>query len=742
MTTETEQLVVALEARIRDFEKNFQRANRTANTNFTAIEKRAKQSSDRLASTMGTATNRVAGHLKGIGAGFLAGFSLQGAQALVDQATRITNALKAAGLSGTALQAVYDRLFAAAQKNAAPLETLAGLYSKIALAQGELGVSQEELLSFTDNVALALRAAGTDAQSASGALLQLGQALGGGTVRAEEFNSVLEGAPTIAQAVAAGMKEAGGSVAALRALVVDGKVSSEAFFRAFEAGAATLESKVAGAELTVSQQFVRLQNVLVDTAGKLDKVTGASAIVGGGLERLADIVSALGDVADGVANGPLGNFVGVLSQAIGLLKEWEPLSRGLSLITGDNIRAIGGYLSGGDKALSGNDAIRARIGELQKQQAELTGATAEAERRLIEASIGALENQIAQPSGPSTRGGRRRATVQTPISIEDYAAPAASKGGTGGGSRGGRASEDAFAREIAQAQQRIELMRSETAAQAALNPLINDYGAAMEAATMKAQLLQAAKEAGREITPELTAKVETLANAYGAAAAESAKLADGQDRVREAASDFANFGGSLVSGFVSDLRQGKTASEALANAVGRITDKLIDMAIQMLIVKPLMGAFGLAGGGFVSGGDPWSGLRLATGGFVSGPGTPTSDSIPARLSDGEFVVNAAATRRHRALLEAINGGAVPRFADGGIVGTPLSSRGIGGGGQTNVFAPSLSVKVEGGSRGKEADEALASNIAKQVNTAMDAKMAEFAQNQMRNGGMFNRRGMT
>ncbi|MFK3922159.1 phage tail length tape measure family protein [Pseudomonas fulva] len=45
---------------------------------------------------------------------------------------------------------------------------------------------------------------------------------------------------------------------------------------------------------------------------------------------------------------------------------------------------------------------------------------------------------------------------------------------------------------------------------------------------------------------------------------------------------------------------------------------------------------------------------FATGGFVSGAGTGTSDSIMARLSDGEFVVNAQATKRNRALLEAIN----------------------------------------------------------------------------------------
>lgn len=48
---------------------------------------------------------------------------------------------------------------------------------------------------------------------------------------------------------------------------------------------------------------------------------------------------------------------------------------------------------------------------------------------------------------------------------------------------------------------------------------------------------------------------------------------------------------------------------------------------------------------------------FATGGWIKGPGTPTSDSVPIWASDGEFMVNAAAARRHAATLEAINGGA-------------------------------------------------------------------------------------
>jgi hypothetical protein len=63
-----------------------------------------------------------------------------------------------------------------------------------------------------------------------------------------------------------------------------------------------------------------------------------------------------------------------------------------------------------------------------------------------------------------------------------------------------------------------------------------------------------------------------------------------------------------------------------------------------------------------------SARKMAQGGFVSGPGTSTSDSIPALLSDGEFVVNARSTQLFKPLLTAINdAGALPQFAVGGMV---------------------------------------------------------------------------
>lgn len=73
--------------------------------------------------------------------------------------------------------------------------------------------------------------------------------------------------------------------------------------------------------------------------------------------------------------------------------------------------------------------------------------------------------------------------------------------------------------------------------------------------------------------------------------------------------------------------------------------------------------------------------NTASGGKVSGPGTGRSDDVPMNLSNGEFVVNAAATARTQPLLEAINSGHVY---------TGAGTHSMGGGGtviyQTQVTA--------------------------------------------------------
>lgn len=66
-------------------------------------------------------------------------------------------------------------------------------------------------------------------------------------------------------------------------------------------------------------------------------------------------------------------------------------------------------------------------------------------------------------------------------------------------------------------------------------------------------------------------------------------------------------------------------------------------------------------------------VKRARGGPIRGPGSGTSDSILARLSNGEYVVRAAAVRKLGvARLNEINRGRLPAFANGGAIAGAVS----------------------------------------------------------------------
>ncbi|AOI88970.1 phage tail tape measure protein [Burkholderia pseudomultivorans] len=113
---------------------------------------------------------------------------------------------------------------------------------------------------------------------------------------------------------------------------------------------------------------------------------------------------------------------------------------------------------------------------------------------------------------------------------------------------------------------------------------------------------------------------------------------------------------------------------------------------------------GIGGGltdALASGGGNAYGFHLATGGRVTGPGTSTSDSIPAWLSNDEFVVKASAVRKPGVLrlLEAINSGrdvGFAKFANGGLVGGRDGGVSVPGG-QDGGVTLNIPLTIDGGS---------------------------------------------
>lgn len=107
MSTDNERLIVSVEARIRDLEKNMAKAAKVSGDRFGQIEKRAKLSGDRLEKTMGGAATRMGmamrAGLAGIFAGGVLGVGGQIAQ-IAGGIAQIGDEAKRAGLSTKSFQ--------------------------------------------------------------------------------------------------------------------------------------------------------------------------------------------------------------------------------------------------------------------------------------------------------------------------------------------------------------------------------------------------------------------------------------------------------------------------------------------------------------------------------------------------------------------------------------------------------------------------------------------------------------
>lgn len=338
--SDTERLIVLVEAKLNAFEKNMAKAKTIANRDFKAVEDRSKQAASRMDSAFANVGNRMASSFRTMGVALAGAVSVSAITAAAQKYVALTNTLKVASLEGRQLEQVFNGLFQIAQKNGTPIDALATLYSRAAQAQGELKASSAELMQFTNGVSLALRVAGTDSTQAAGALLQLSQALGSGKVQAEEFNSINEGARPILQAVAAGLKEAGGNVSTLKALVNDGKLSSEAFFRAFLVGMPQLEKQVATTQGTVGQGLTRVSNAFTTLVGELDKTLAASEGSARGLTSVSEVVEKMPGYLKAAEKG----FSELQSwmTKVGNNPVWEKLGRAMGLkYTAEEAEAAG-----------------------------------------------------------------------------------------------------------------------------------------------------------------------------------------------------------------------------------------------------------------------------------------------------------------------------------------------------------------------------------------------------------------
>lgn len=644
MATDLERLAISLEANLKRYEREMARSRQVTNAALDKVEREVASRGNAISNAFGGLARRATVALGAIGAGL----SLNELRKTADEYKKILNTLSVAGVSEAQRGNVLDALTRSAQANAAPLDALATLYGRVAQAQTTLNTSSGEMLRFTDLVAQSLRVSGTSATEASGALLQLGQAMAGGRVQAEEYNSLLDGAQPLLQAVAAGMREAGGDVAKLTSLVKDGKVSSEAFYRAGLAGAQVLKDKLAGAVTTTEQATQRLKTEFTLAVGKFDEAVGLTPTLVKGLDSVAGSMAGIGSAATSAVTGvqSLLDKIVSLYEANGAVQRQQGLN-----YRAEKAARVGEARDMGTANAGGRGAVAA-------ERAAADRAAADAARVTFRASEAAFAGEQAKAQAAAKATAPK--AVPGAISLDDYKVPGSKSGGGSGGS-GSSSKEklDAYERELIQIDKRTKALQLEAA-------MVGKSTFERERARASLELETAAKKANIPVTDEMRRKIEESATGYANAKVKVEEITKALD----AAQDAQRFFGDAITDSLSDMIfNGAKAQDTMK----KLAVEIAKAALQASLMGsgPLAGLFGTAGtngnvGGLIGG--LLGGLKLAGGGHVSGPGTGRSDSIPAMLSNGEYVINARATRRNRELLDAINSGRVGAFADGGPVG--------------------------------------------------------------------------
>ncbi len=373
---------------------------------------------------------------------------------------------------------------------------------------------------------------------------------------------------------------------------------------------------------------------------------------------------------------------------------------------------------------------------------------------------------------------------QLPSVDADFGAPTARRGGGGGGRSGGGGSApklSEYEQEARSIKEETQALQIEAAALVATAAAGRTYEGAIEQARREAELLLAAQNSGREITPELRVEIESMAGIYqtAARAAEDAaqKIEDiqaAQDEMRATAND----------AFMGLAQGTMTWRDALAS----VLTKLSELALSNLWDK-LTANMAAAGGSGTGGVTLWgfigSLLGFSEGGYTGDGGRYEPAGV---VHKGEYVLSKPAVQRigvqnlealHRSALrshsstetfdtrsrevlhqnalhdrigtetfdtlslETLHHTALRGYASGGMVGgaaAPVlagigASAGVPSAAQISITAP-ITVNGFAGSPDQNAD--LAKRMAREFDQTMRGVVADELRRAMRPGNVLNR----
>lgn len=559
-----------------------------------------------------------------------------------------------------------------ATANAAPVASLVSLYSRLSIPLREAGRSQTEILQVIEAVTASFRVSGAGAQEAEAAILQFAQAMGSGVLRGDEFNSVAEQAPALMQALAAGL---GVATSELRGMAEAGELTASVVADALIGQLDQLRERAASMPETVGAAMTRLRDAANEAVGQADLSPLIEAIdqlgdtlsdpaVIQGVASLAAAMATLASVAvsGGSEFGNLGKRIGFLAaSAVGGVTEIDKLAMAIE----DTKRSLNG--TGLSTTLDGliysEEELKARLAAqeaalklLLDQQSGMNDAL---RQQQAEANAAAAA-QLKQKREALQKHANEMKAVRDQLVKDADAALKAEK----------KAESDALRdlERIKQDRVKLEQMFNASIANTGVGTRAPSYGAA-QALKVKARRslasgdTDAAIEQAKAALRVLEQLEDAGENTYGfqgfKASLRDIALAAKDLEQTEAERKLADIGAQIktLEQQAADLEEVKITPQLSDAAVAAVTAQLQTLAASLgqtltIPVRLVPDASGVPGSSQPatstdSGAPP---LKRATGGWIDGPGTPTSDSVLLAASRGEYVLSARAA----AMLGAAN----------------------------------------------------------------------------------------
>lgn len=225
--------------------------------------------------------------LLGLGAVF-GGFSFALAtNALIsyaDSYRELQNRIRVTTTSTQEMLAVQEALLGVANRSRSGFRETAILYSRMAIAGRELGLSQQQLLDITETIQKAFLVGGSTPIEARQSAIQLSQGIASNRLSGDELRSVLEN-QALGQLIADQL--AGGSIGELRRMAEAGELTARAIMSAFAGAAEEINERFERIVPTIGQAFVVLDNAFTNYIGKQDSALGISDAFIKGIMALA-----------------------------------------------------------------------------------------------------------------------------------------------------------------------------------------------------------------------------------------------------------------------------------------------------------------------------------------------------------------------------------------------------------------------------------------------------------------------